>query len=379
MDRHRNDFSLPSISLLFLRTIPAWVALLAVAGCQQPGNTTTSVVSRTLWVMGTEASVALPAPDAARIDEAADLVEAVFLDVEQRLSRYRADSELSAINHAAGIERVVVSPLTLNTVARAYHYAEFTHGMFDPTIPPVLQHWRDAAAGHTGVPDARELARALARVDYRQIDIDPEASTVFLEQRGMVLDLGGIAKGKAVDLAAAALEAEGYDAFLIDLGGDIRCAGAPAGAPAWRVGVRNPFNTRKLLGVFHMRAFPAITTSGNYERFVEIDGQRYGHIIDPRSGQPAQGMAGVTVAAENTTKADALATALFVAGLDNAPRIIARIAPAGILMVPDRQPLEIWMTPEFKEAFDPTPEYRNAIRTITVKPDSNRPGHGSTP
>ncbi len=315
--------------------------------------------------MGTQAFVALPAHSAARIDEASDIVEAVFTDIEQKMSLYRTDSELTAINRAAGMAPVVVSPVTLNTVALAHKYARLSNGMFDPTMTPLLQSWRDAATGEPEIPDAETLAQALTLVDYRRIEIDPGETTVFLQQQGMVLDLGGIAKGEAADLAAAALQAKGYDAFLIDLGGDIRCAGTPTGHSAWRVGVRNPFDHKQLLGVLRMQPLPAVTTSGNYERFIEINGERFGHIIDPRTGQPVQGMAGVTVAAQNAGKADALSTALFVAGLELAPEIIARSYPVEALLVPDRLPVEIWVTPGFDNAFEPNPEYRDAIRPLS--------------
>ncbi len=350
------------------RIVVGLSVLLIVAGCGRQRTDEKSVSSRTLWVMGTQASVTLPAPDAARIDEAADIVEAVFVDIERKLSLYRAASELTAINKAAGKKPVTVSPVTLNTVRLAYQYAQSTHGLFDPTVTPLLQRWHEAATRRSGIPDASDLAKALSLVDYRRIVIDAEASTVFLQRSGMVLDLGGIAKGKAADLAAATLKAKGYDAFLIDLGGDIRCAGAPADQPAWRVGVRNPFDTSQLLGVLHMQEFPAVTTSGNYERFIEINGKRFGHIIDPRNGKMAQDMAGVTVTAEDAAKADALSTALFVAGLEKAPEIIAHASPLEALLVPDRLPMEIWLTEGFKSAFEPNPEYRNAIRTLPGTP-----------
>ncbi len=320
--------------------------------------------------MGTQASVTLPAHSAARLDEAADIVEAVFSDIEQKMSLYRTDSELAAINRAAGMVPVAVSPVTLNTVALAIKYARLSNGMFDPTMTPLLQSWRDAATDEPEIPDAETLAQALTLVDFRRIEIDTEETTVFLQQQGMVLDLGGIAKGEAADLAAATLKAKGYDAFLIDLGGDIRCAGAPTGHSAWRVGVRNPFDRKQMLGVLRMQPWPAVTTSGNYERFIEINGKRFGHIIDPRTGQPVQGMAGVTVAAENAGKADALSTALFVAGLNMAPEIIARSSPVEALLVPDRLPLEIWVTPGFDNAFEPNPEYQDAIRLLIDNPQS---------
>ncbi len=341
----------------------ALLLLLLTLGCAER-RVPASVRSRTLWVMGTEASVVLPGSDADRLANAADRVETVFQETESRLSRFRDTSELTAINRQAGLSPVSVSPETLHTLNLALTYARLTGGAFDPTVAPLVALWQ--AASTAGVPSPATVARCLSLIGYTKVQSDPVAKSVFLSHEGMQLDLGGIAKGTAVDRAAAALLAAGHDRFLIDLGGDIRCQGAPDGQPAWRVGVRDPFDKRQLLGVVRMAPSSAIVTSGNYERFIVVDGQRYGHLIDPRSGYPVRGMAGVTVMADEAGVADAMSTALFVLGMDQATALLARHPGIEAMLIPDRKPLEIWVTPGLKPRFEPSAEYQAAVRLLPI-------------
>ncbi len=327
-----------------------------------------STASRGMPVMGTEAVVVLPAYSGRSVEAAAEIVWAVCNDIEKRVSVFCGESELSAVNRQAGAAPVAVSAVTLEIVAMALEYARLSEGAFDPTVAPLLRLWRgNGDIAPQSLPDSREIRQQLKLVGHSKARVDRDEGTVFLEKEGMMLDLGGIAKGFATDRATAALQAAGYEAFLVNLGGDIRCVGAPDGTAAWRVGVRDPFNAGNILGVLSMGSLPAVATSGNYERFVEIDGKEYGHLIDPRTGGPARGMAGVTVLAADAATADALSTALFVAGIDRAPAILARMTDVEALLIPDAFPLQIWVTPGFADSFAPLPEHENALRRLPVK------------
>ncbi len=342
---------------------------LTILGCAEQRTPPASVSSRTILVMGTMASVKLPFTAASRLDEAADIAEAVFREIDEKMSRYRPDSELSEINRQAGRTPVRVSPVTLNTVVLSKKYARLSQGAFDPTIAPLLELWQDDHSDRRAPPGAEALAHARELVDYQKIQVDMEQGTVFLQREGMRMDLGGIAKGKAADLAAEALTKAGFENFLVDLGGDIRSAGAPDKRSAWRVGVRNPFDTELMLGVLNLQPLPAVTTSGNYERFVIIDGERFGHLIDPRTGRPAQAIAGVTVIARTAAAADALSTALFISGIQQSPQLYERLHDVEALLIPNRQPPELWVTPGFTAMFEPHPEHRDAIRFLTSDMD----------
>jgi thiamine biosynthesis lipoprotein len=199
------------------------------------------------------------------------------------------------------------------------------------------------------------LRNLLARTGWRHLQV--QETTASLTQPGMFIDLGGIAKGYAVDRVMEALDLNNYPVVLMDLGGNVRCRGEPRPGIPWRIGVRNPFDRDELVGVLRVPSGMAVATSGNYERFVEINGERYTHIIDPRTGWPVKGMASVTVVSPDGTESDALSTALFVAGAKDARNILARLPGNEALFIPDEQPPRLLASPGFRRIFEPLPQW----------------------
>jgi FAD:protein FMN transferase len=296
--------------------------------------------------MGTYTTLAVPHADAARLADAAAVMRETFATLDAALSVYRPDSDLARVNRAAGDAPVQVAPLTREAVAVALRYAEDTGGAFDPTVGPLLELWGfRGAAAPTQVPAAAARTAALARVGFAGVRAD--SNTVALAHAGMALDLGGVAKGWAVDRAYTALRARGLSRFMINLGGNIRVAGEAAPGRPWTVGIRNPFAPDRLLGTFSLADGMAVATSGHYERFIEIDGVRYAHIMDPRTGEPVRGLAGVTVVARSAAEADALSTALFVAGTEAGTALLRTFPGAHAVFVPDTQPPRVLPTPGF--------------------------------
>jgi thiamine biosynthesis lipoprotein len=149
---------------------------------------------------------------------------------------------------------------------------------------------------------------------------------------------------------------------MVDLGGNLRCRGEPRPGEPWKIGVRDPFDRERLIGVLRLTDGWAVATSGNYERFVTIAGKRYAHILDPRSGYPVEGMAGVTVLAPTATDADALSTTLFVLGPVKGRDVLARKPGCHALYVPDRQPMEIRVSAGFRKFFTPEPSFADHVR-----------------
>jgi thiamine biosynthesis lipoprotein len=290
----------------------------------------------------------------------------VFEAVDRRLSTYIPTSEISRLNAVAGRAPMALSGDTLKLLALAAHYGDVSGGAFDVTVAPLMALWgfRDGELP-TALPDRAWVGEVLPLVNYRLIEHDEDG--VRLPRRGMRVDLGGIAKGHAVDLAFDRLQAEGRDSMLVNLGGNMRGSGEAATGRAWRVGVRNPFSRGELLGTVALSDGRAVATSGNYEKFVEIDGQRYAHVMDPRTGSPVKGMAGVTVLSRTAVEADALSTALFVSGMDGAGEILANTPDVEVLFVPDRQPVEIHLTPGFAQYFTPLPSYKNAVCVMQAR------------
>jgi FAD:protein FMN transferase len=236
--------------------------------------------------------------------------------IENLLSYSRDGSEIAAINRAAGVAPVKVSQETFAIIQRSANYAAQFNGIFDISIGPITTLWGFSDEKEITIPPQQELTAKLKLVDYRRIVLKQADTTVFLQTKGMRLDLGGIAKGYAIDRAAAVLKAKGVTHFFVDAGGDIYAAGYKFGEQNWTVGIQHPRQPDSLLATFEGHDL-SVATSGDYERYKIIDGQRYHHIIDPRTGFPATLTQSVTVFANTAEEADAWATYLFIIGTQN--------------------------------------------------------------
>jgi len=313
--------------------------------------------ARRAWtVMGTFAAASVPAAEADRLDAAAEKTQPVFSDVEQRLSLYNPTSELSRINAAAGDAGIPAAPNTRLLIALARRYAEMTGGAFDPTVGPVVRAWGFSGGGTPdSEPDPTLISNLLSATGWRHIAVG--ADTVSLALPGMKLDLGGIAKGFAVDVAFEAVRTAGVPNALIELGGNMRAIGTGREDVPWTIGVRNPFNRDELAGMLRLPPGMAVATSGNYERFVTLNGKRYAHIIDPRTGRPVSGMAGVTVISPTAVESDALSTSLFVLGPEASKPVLEQLPGNEAVFIPDEQPPRLIVTPGFRRHFTPAPDW----------------------
>ena len=254
--------------------------------------------------------------------------------IENIFSEHREASDISRVNRMAGTAPVRVSSEVFDLIRQAVGLASRTEGAFDPT-------WSALAADPEGwridpenprVPSPEVIERLLALVDYRKVELNQEQLEVFLPEKGMALGLGGIAKGYAVDRAVEVLMGRGAVCGIVNAGGDLRAFGRPPGRKFWRIGVRDPFHPGEVIARLEIEE-GAVTTSGNYERMVEVGGVRYHHIFDPRSGMPVRGLAGVTVAAPDALTADALATAVFVLGWDKGRELVEAYPRAEAVLV----------------------------------------------
>jgi thiamine biosynthesis lipoprotein len=313
--------------------------------------------------MGTFAGVSVPGRDRERLKKYAARVREVFGELDATLSSYKPGSDISRINRAAGASPVPVAASTREMLEITSRYVDLTGGAFDPTLAPLIRLWGFSGGGKPeGLPGEEAIAAALRSVGYDHLVL--ANGTAYLDRPGMAVDLGGIAKGYAVDVAYRRLEELGAADAMVDLGGNIRCRGLARGEKPWSVGVRNPFARERILGTLLLTGGMAVATSGNYEQFFVIGGERYAHIIDPRSGYPVQGMAGVTVISKSAVEADAMSTALFVLGPRRSRPLLARLPDCHALFVPDRLPIEILITPGFKRFFTPRGEYASRVRDL---------------
>lgn len=245
--------------------------------------------------------------------QAEEAIESALAEVERieaMMSEFDPDSAVSRLNASAGGEPVAVPPELLGLVTRSLEHGARSQGAFDITWRALAPLWQ-LEEPDFAPPSAESVAEALARVDYRQVIVRQDR--IGLLRAGMAIGLGGVAKGYAIDRAAAILEAAGIDRYLVDGGGDLRVGGDRGDGP-WRVGIRHPRGGHGQALAVLEPAGGAVVTSGDYERFREVDGVRYHHILDPRTGFPATASMAVTVVAPTAEAADALATAAFVLG-----------------------------------------------------------------
>lgn len=300
----------------------AWTAL---SGCTR--TTAPARVSRSREIMGTLATLTAVADDANRAAAAVEAGYARLADVNRLMSDYVADSEIGRLNRAPAGNPIAVGPETFYCVQRAVEFARASGGAFDATCRPLVALWK-AAGEQQRLPTADELRQARDLVGPEKLTLDAGAHTITLQRAGMQIDLGGIAKGYALDLAGQAMRQAGAASLLIDVGGDVLAlGGTPTGQP-WHVGVKHPF-TGGLIAVLQVRD-RAVATSGVQQRFHEIGGKRYSHIVDPRTGQPAEQAPSVTVIARDGITADAWATAFSVLSVAEGQELLAAGAAPGV-------------------------------------------------
>ncbi len=257
-------------------------------------------------------------------------------EIEQVFSNRLAASNISQVNRAAGIAAVVVPEELVLVLQEALRIAERTGGAFDPTVGPLVSLW-DIGGDNSRVPSPEEIEHARSLVDWRLVEIDAEAGTVYLPRQGMALDLGGIAKGYAADQLAAMAQESGLERALLDLGGNIYAFGTKADGSSWRVGVKDPANPAGSPALALSVWNRSVVTSGMYERFFEQDGIRYHHILNPATGYPVRNdIQSVTIVSASSMLADALSTSVFILGRERGLRLLESEAAEGVIIGEDQ-------------------------------------------
>ena len=283
--------------------------------------------------MGTKVRVVLYAPDRAAADKAAKAAFARVAELNRVMSDYDPDSELMRLcarSAARPAGPVKVSDDLFHVLAEGQKVAELSDGAFDMTIGPIVRLWRQARKDRL-LPDDEVRAEAMTKVGYKKLKLDPAAKTVELTVPGMLLDLGGIAKGYAADEGLKVLAKHGVTSALVAASGDIAVSAPPPGKPGWRVDIA------PLPGVKEQRQLVlkdgAVSTSGDSEQFVEIAGVRYSHVVDPRTGLGQRGRRSVTVVARRGIQADSLTKVAALLPADEAVTKIESVEGAATLIV----------------------------------------------
>ena len=311
----------------------AALAVAAIAAsCSGPARAP-HIVERAGVAMGSELRLTAEVVDDPSAQAAFDAVLREFDRLDALMSVWRQGSDVLRINEAAGVQAVAVSADVRAALQVARQVSEWTGGKFDVTFGPLADLWKfDQQNQDDTIPSVDAVRERLPLVDYRQVEVDDRAGTVFLRRTGMRLHLGGIGKGYAVERAARILRRAGLRDFMIQAGGDLYVAGTKNGRP-WRLGIADPrgrdgkpFATIDLID-------STLSTSGDYARFFVSNGVRYHHIIDPTTGQPARGCRSVTIAADSPTLADGLSTGVFLLGPEAGMALVERLPQVGAVIV----------------------------------------------
>lgn len=300
------------------RSLVLGMGALALSGCGRvPGTAATpSYLQLGGSTMGSTYNVRLRAPesDAARLRA---VIQAALDDVDDRMSMFQPQSELSSLNRAAEGTPITLSDELYDVLSAACEVSRWSEGAFDVTVAPLVEHWGFGTRASRRVPTPGAVAAERRRVDWRSLALDASRRTVVKRHAGLQADLGGIAKGYGVDRVAAALEARGVRDYMVEVGGEVRVLGRNAAGHAWRIGVEEPDALPQRVRWVVALDGRAMATSGDYRNYFIEDGRRYSHEIDPASGMPIRhGLCSVTVVADDCMRADALATALIVLGAE---------------------------------------------------------------
>ena len=305
------------ILLLMLTVVPAHAEWVRISGT----------------AMTTEIEMEFWAEDPAVAEKAGKEVLEVFRQIDHQMSRYREDSELSAVNRRAVSEPMEVSDSLFEVLQQAVLVSELSNGAFDISFGSV-GYLYDFRAGDQ--PSEDELASGLAAVNYRSIGLDPELKTVRFLRDGMRLDLGGIAKGYAVDRGIDILKFHGIRHARLSAGGDMRLLGDKRGKP-WIVGIRDPRSENRNAMVLPLSDV-AVSTSGDYERFfIDEAGERVHHILSPATGKPSKGVQSVTILGDDALTTDGLSTAVFVLGAAEGLALINSLESIDTVIIDDRR------------------------------------------
>ncbi|WP_264564053.1 FAD:protein FMN transferase [Flavobacterium sp. N3904] len=234
--------------------------------------------------------------------------------IENEISDWIPTTPISQVNQNAGLKPVKVPTEVFELVERSIKISEITEGAFDISYASMDKIWKfDGSMKEMPTPEA--IKKSVEKIGYKNIILDPKEHTIFLKMQGMKLGLGGIGQGYIADKIHVLLLSKGCNSGLVNVSGDIFAWGTQPNGKPWTVGIVNPLNKKNIFATFPLEN-SAVETSGSYEKFVIFDGKRYSHIIDPRTGYPAMGIVSVSVFAQKTEIADALATGIFVLGVE---------------------------------------------------------------
>lgn len=285
-------------------------------------------------LLGSPFEITVVAKDSIQGNLFSDLAITEVRRIENLISDWIPTSQISKVNHNAGISPIKVDKEVYDLVDRATKISKLTSGAFDISYASMDRIWKfDGSMKEMPTPE--EIRKSVEKVGYQNIILNPNETTIFLKNKGMKLGLGGIGQGYIADKIKVLLQEKGCKSGLVNVSGDINTWGKQPDGQSWTVGIVNPMNKNKVFATFPLDD-SAVETSGSYEKYVTFNGKRYSHIIDPRTGYPATGIVSVSVFAKQTEIADALATGIFVMGVEVGLDLVNQLKGIGCIIVDDK-------------------------------------------
>ena len=289
---------------------------------------------RKLSMLGSPFEMTVVAKDTVQGNEYIDLAIAEVKRVEYLISDWIPTTQISQVNKNVGIKPVKVDKEVFDLVSRAIKVSQITSGAFDISYASMDRIWKFDGS-MKAMPTEEAIKKSVSKIGYKNIVLDPKEQTIFLKNEGMKLGLGGIGQGYIADKVKELLFSKGCVSGIVNVSGDINAWGKQPDGKPWTVGIVNPLNKNKIFATFPLEN-SAVETSGSYEKFVIFNGIRYAHIIDPRTGYPAQGVVSVSVFAKQTEIADALATGIFVLGVEVGLDLVNQLKGIQCIIVDDK-------------------------------------------
>lgn len=293
-----------------------------------------SVFKKGLKLMGNHFEISAVSDNEARANEHIDTGVREIQRIEKLLTTFNEESETSLVNRYAGMSPVTVSCETFDLIERSLRISRLTQGSFDISYGSIDKRLWNFDTNMKALPDKETAKKMVRLINYRNIILDHEKCTVFLKEKGMRIGFGGIGKGYAAERARHVMKSAGVESGIVNASGDLTTWGLQPNGNPWTIGIANPNSSHELFSYINVTNM-AVATSGNYEKYVMINGKKYSHTIDPRTGLPVSGIKSVTIITLNAEIADAMATPVMIMGIKAGMNLINQMKDIEAIAIDD--------------------------------------------
>jgi thiamine biosynthesis lipoprotein len=297
-----------------------------------------TVYKRTLRLMGNRFELSVVGDDSKKAESLIDIGIEEIRRIEKLLTTFSNDSQTNEINSNAGIKPVRVDKEVFNLIARSKRISDLTQGAFDITYGSIDKSLWNFDVNMKQLPDKETAQKSVRLINYQNVILDAENTTVFLKEQGMRIGFGGIGKGYAAECAKMIMQQQGAHSGVVNASGDLTAWGHQPNGDKWTVGIANPDLSNEVFSYITITGL-AVATSGNYEKFVMIGGKKYSHTINPRTGLPVTGIKSVTIISTNAEIADAMATPVMIMGIKTGLDLINQMKDIEAIIIDDNNQL----------------------------------------